>query len=199
MNKDTWKKYEYVCSYCDSLCTYVTTKDIKDIICYMCSDGYLTLMSVADATIHPTKKEETMDITTEYNPNLLVTYKKIEDGEVSYVTDKVVDIEYSLDQSRRDRKWLTTRQDAWFLKESKLRTLLEEVYADSEDQDSLSQIAEIFDVPLTKEVSYTATITIHGTVDVDLTVEYDLEEIVSEQIGNEISYLDYFISDVEEN
>lgn len=198
MNKDTWNKHTYICSNCDSLLEITTTHQDLETYC-ICAESDLHLLSVVDATIHPTKKEETMDITTEYNPNLLVTYKKIEDGEVSYVTDKVVDIEYSLDQSRRDRKWLTTRQDAWFLKESKLRTLLEEVYADSEDQETLSQIAEIFDVPLTKEVSYTATITIQGTIDVDLTTHYDLEEIVSEQIANEISYLDYFISDVEEN
>jgi hypothetical protein len=144
---------------------------------------------VEDATIPviPTQKEETMETTITinetYNPNLLVTYKKIENGEVSYPTDKVVDIEYSLDQGRRWYKSLTEKQNEWYRKESQLRTLLEEKFADSEDQETLTEIAEIFDIPLTKEVEYTAWVRVDLTVEVELGGDMDsIEDFIAQNL-----------------
>jgi len=209
---ETWQKYEYVCTYCDGLFTY-TIKDLTtpETPCPMCKEFNLTLMSVLDATIYPTTKKEeqtmetTITIAETYNPNLLVTYKKIENGEVSYPTDKVVDIEYALDQSRRNYNALVEKQNAWYKKESQLRTLLEEVYADSEDQDSLSRIAEIFDVPLTKEIEVTIYVRIDATVEVDLTHDYmdNLEDFISSNLtvdsyGSELSVNNHEIERVEE-
>jgi len=207
----TWQKYEYVCPYCDGLFTYVI-KDYStaETPCPMCKELNLTLMSVVDATIYsPTKKEEqtmetTITIAETYNPNLLVTYKKIEDGEVSYPTDKVVDIEYALDQSRRNYKSLTEKQNEWYRKESQLRTLLNDVFHDSEDQDTLSQIAEIFDVPLTKEISVTAYVQVQMTVEVDMREgEYDIEDLVRNNLSvdaySPISVNDFDVDRVEEN
>jgi len=205
-----WFSYEFVCSYCDSLVTYVT-KDTGSNLdqCPICPNN-LTLMSVEDATIVPTEKKEeqtmetTITIAETYNPNLLVTYKKIEDGEVSYPTDKVVDIEYALDQSRRNYNSLVEKQNAWYKKESQLRTLLEEVFADSSDQDTLEQIADIFDVPLTKEIEVTAWVRIDMTIEVGLVDgDPDLEDLVRNNItidsfGSEISVNDYDVERVEE-
>jgi hypothetical protein len=203
-------KYEFVCPYCDSLITYITKDSGSNLDkCPICPE-YLTLMSVVNATIYlTTKKEEqtmetTITIAETYNPNLLVTYKKIEDGEVSYPTDKVVDIEYALDQSRRNYNSLVTKQNEWYKKESQLRTLLEEVYADSSEQDTLSQIAEIFDVPLTKEVEVTAWVRVSATIEVDMADgDYDLEDLMRNNLtvdsfGSEISVNDYEVERVEE-
>jgi len=209
---ETWFKWDYVCPTCDSHIemTIKSTGLPHKGDCPKC-DTELILMSVADATIRnsPTKKEEqtmetTITIAETYNPNLLVTYKKIEDGEVSYPTDKVTDIEYALDQSRRNYKMLTEKQNAWYLKENKLRTLLDEVYADSEDKETLEQIADIFDIPLTKEIEVTVYIRLDATVEVDMREgDYDLEDLVRNQItidayGSELNINDYEIERVEE-
>ena len=207
----TWQKYEYVCPYCDGLFTYlIKYYSVASPTCPVpeCA-GEMTLMSVVDATIYsPTKKEEkTMETTTiseTYNPNLLVTYKKIENGETSYITDKVNDIEYALDQSRRNYKSLTEKQNEWYRKESQLRTLLNDVFHDSEDQDTLSQIAQIFDVPLTKEISVTAYVQVQMTVEVDMREgEYDIEDLVRNNLSvdaySPISVNDFDVDRVEEN
>jgi hypothetical protein len=143
---------------------------------------------VEDATMHPlqtTTKEEQMETTIAdtYNPNLLVTYKKIDGDEISYPVQKVTEIEYALDQGRRNYKMLVEKQNAWYTKESRLRTLLEEVYADSEDQETLAQIAEIFDVPLTKEVEYTAWVRVDVTVEVELGGDVDaIEDFIAQNL-----------------
>ena len=206
---EKWYKYSYVCSICDALIEITNkTNTYKPQIC--CGED-ATWLSVADATIYPTiiqKEEKTMETTITiaetYNPNLLVTYKKIEDGEVSYPTDKVVDIEYALDQSRRNYKNLTDQQNAWYKKESQLRTLLDECYADSEDKEALEQIADIFDVPLTKEIEVTAWVRVDMTIEVDMRQgDYDIEDMVRNNLtidsfGSEISVNDYDVDRVEE-
>jgi len=184
---ENWYKYDYVCSVCDALIEITNKSNIYHP--HICCGKEATWLSVVDATIVPTTKKEeqtmetTITIAETYNPNLLVTYKKIENGEVSYPTQKVVDIEYALDQSRRNYTALVEKQNAWYKKESQLRTLLEEVYADSEDQESLSQIAEIFDVPLTKEIEYTAWVRVDMTIEVELGGDTDaIEDFISSNL-----------------
>ena len=191
-----WTKYSFVCnSECDALIEYTlkagyTFNDVTVIICACGSDT--TCVSVEDATIltNQTKGNEmldnlesAMDVSNSYNPNLLVTYKKIENDEVSYPTEKVTDIEWALDQSRRNYKNLTEKQNSWYTKESQLRTLLEEVYEDSDDQESLARIAEIFDIPLTKEIEYTAWVRVDLTVEVELGGDVDaVEDFISQNL-----------------
>ena len=81
--------------------------------------------------------------------------------------------------------------------------MLEEVYADSNEQDTLSQIAEIFDVPLTKEISVTAYVQVQMTVEVDMADgDYDIESFVNltiEAYDSAVSVNNYDIERVEEN
>jgi hypothetical protein len=214
MITESWTKYTYACdpNECDSLIEFTCKDDfgfpsgsVNNITC-PCGRNP-NLLSVEPATILPIteKKEETMETAIlNYNPNLLVTYKKIDGDEVSYPTEKVVDIEYALDQSRRNYKNLTEKQNVWFRKESQLRTLLEEVYADSSEQDVLAQIAEIFDVPLTKEIEVTAYVRVDLTIEVDMADgDYDIESLVSDNLnvdsyGGEISVTNFDIERVEE-
>ena len=50
--------------------------------------------------------ETTSTMPDTYNPNLLVTYKSITDGEATYPTIKVVNLEYQLDQVKYTEKQL---------------------------------------------------------------------------------------------
>lgn len=106
MSNDKWDKYTYVCSDCDALTEITTVKNLKEYRGWCsCGSANLLWLSVEDATIHPqTTKGNEMDVTTEYNPNILVTYKKIDGDNVSYVTDKVTQIEWDLDKGRRNSK-----------------------------------------------------------------------------------------------
>lgn len=106
MSNEKWDKYTYVCSDCDALTEITTVKNLKEYRGWCsCGSANLLWLSVEDATIHPqTTKGNEMDVTTEYNPNILVTYKKIDGDNVSYVTDKVTQIEWDLDKGRRNSK-----------------------------------------------------------------------------------------------
>ena len=189
-------KYTFVCDpdECDTLIevTCVSGFDFPNgVIKHTCPCGrQMAYISATILTSNQPTKEEQMEttITDTYNPNLLVTYKKIDGDEVSYPTEKVADIEWSLDQSRRNYKNLTEKQNAWYTKESKLRSLLEDIYEDSDDQESLSSIAEIFDIPLTKEVEYTAWIRVDMTVEVELGGDLD---IISDFISSNLTVDSY--------
>jgi len=210
-DKETWFKWDYVCPNCDSHVemTIKSTGLPHSEVCPKCHFA-LSLMSVVDATIYPTQqKEDEMETLTEtpahtYNPNALVTYKKITDGNTEYITDKVTEIEWALAQSRRNYESLTEQQNAWYLKESKLRTLINDVFHDSEDQDTLEKIADIFDVPLTKEIEVTAWVNVNMTIEVDMREgEYDVEDMVRNNLtvdayGGEITVHDYDVDRVEE-
>lgn len=214
---DKWNKHTYVCPTCDGLfeMTIGSYRAIDNKLCPACFNT-LTLLSVEDVTIQPTNEREKMlnnlendvpfgaTITDAYNPNLLVTYKKIEGDGTTYATEKVSDIEWSLHQARRNYQALTDKQNQWYKKESQLRTLLQEVYADSEEQETLGQIAEIFDVPLVKEIEVTAWVRVDMTIEVDMADgDYDIEGFVSDNlsidsVGSEISINNYDIDRVEE-
>ena len=177
-------KYVFVCDpdECDTLIeiTCVSGFDFPNgVIKHTCPCGrQMAYISATILTSNQPTKEETMEtyqlVPESYNPNLLVTYKRIDGDVSSYPVEKVRDIEWSLEESRRLYKTLSEKQNSWYTKESKLRSLLEEVYEDSDDQDSLSKIAEIFDIPLTKEVEYTAWIRVDMTVEVELGGDLDI-------------------------
>jgi hypothetical protein len=171
-----WYKKSYVCSICDALLEITTQSNIlQDKVCMECH-GDLTLLSVEDVTISPTTtKEENMETAT---PQVM-TLDWVENDTVINKTYTESDIR----QMVWVNKNLTTKQNEWFKKESQLRTLLEEVYADSDDQESLASVAEIFDVPLTKEVEYTAWVRVDVTVEVELGGDMDaIEDFISSNL-----------------
>jgi hypothetical protein len=161
---------------CDALLEITTQSNIlRDKTCMECL-GDLTLLSVEDATIQPTTtKEEQMETTT---PQVMT---------LDWVENDIVTSKTYTESDIRQMVWvnknLTNKQNEWFKKESELRTLLEEVYADSEDQDTLTSIAEIFDVPLTKEVEYTAWVRVDMTVEVELGGDLDaVEDFIAQNL-----------------
>ena len=199
--------YTFVCDpdECDTLIE-VTSSDRfgfpSNVIELTCPCG--RQMHYISATINPLNERNKMEnafgatVTDMYNPNILVTYKAIENGETRYETRKVTELEWDMDQFRKLRK----KENEWWGKESQLRNVIQEAYQDAIDQDVLGQIAEIFDIPLTKTIEYTATVTISGTMEVDLTDTYDLTDMLfnnlSVQGSGEVEVSEFDVYSVEE-
>ena len=184
-----YQKYTWVCtSDCDALIEY-TFKDgygwpngVMDLTC-RCGTA-CTLLSVEDATIPytdtPLTKEETMEETTNavtvpdtYNSNLLVTYKVIRGySDAEYATDKVASLEWDLHNGRQSQKTvgvLNGKIDA-------AKEIICEAYADSQDQDTLREIAEALGIELIKEVEWSASIEVSGTYSFNiLENDYDMD------------------------
>jgi hypothetical protein len=162
-----YQKYTWVCTGdCDALIEY-TIKDgygwpagVMDLTC-RCNSN-CTLLSVEDATITPstTTKEETMETTT---PQVM-TLDWIENDVVTNKTYTESDI--------RNMVWvnknLTAKQNEWYKKESELRTFIHDNFENSDDQESLTAIAEMFDIPMTKEIDVTIWVRVDATVEVEL-------------------------------
>jgi hypothetical protein len=178
-----WFKYSWVCTgECDALIEYTFkqgyTPNVTDITC-LCGSP-TTLLSVVDATISPltTQKEENMDNVTIVAPQVM-TLDWVENDETITKTYTESDIR----QMVWVNKNLTNKQNEWYRKENQLRTLLEETYADSEDQETLTAVAEIFDVPLTKEIEYTAWVRVDMTVEVELGGDMDaIEDFIAQNL-----------------
>ena len=185
-----YQKYTWVCtSDCDALIEY-TFKDgygwpngVMDLTC-RCGTS-CTLLSVEDATIPytdtPLTKGNEMETTETtvttvpdtYNPNLLVTYKVIRGySDAEYATDKVTSIEWDLHNARQAQKTNGVLQG----KIDAVKEIICEAYPDSQDQDTLREIAEALSIELIKEVEWTASIEVSGTYSYNiLENEYDLD------------------------
>ena len=216
-----YQKYTWVCtSECDALIEY-TFKDgygwpngVMDLTC-RCGTS-CTLLSVEDATIPYTDsplptEEEKMETTEKpavtvpdtYNANLLVTYKVIHGySDATYETDKVASIEWSLHNGRQSQK----QANMYVSKIDTVKDIITEAYADSDDQETLRSIAEALDIELTRDVEWSATIEVSGTIQLDLLADSDTDveqEIydnlyVDSQNGN-IEIVDTEVCNVREN
>jgi len=196
---EKWFKYSYVCSICDALIEITNkTNTYKPQVC--CGETAIWL-SVVDATIDPTQQKEAqiMETTTETLPQVM---------KLDWVENDVVTTKEYTEADVRHLVWtnknLSQKQNEWYRKEAQLRTLLEEVIADSQDAEVLEQIADIFDVALTKEVEVTAWVRVSAVIEVDIREgDYDLEDMIRNNLtvdsfGSEISVNDYDIERVEE-
>ena len=209
-----YQKYTWVCTGdCDALIEY-TFKDgygwpngVMDLTC-RCGTN-CTLLSVEDATIPYTdtpltkgNEMETTETTTPavpdtYNPNLLVTYKVIRGySDAEYATDKVTSIEWDLHNARQNSKHNLILQG----KIDAVKEIICEAYADSQDQDTLRDIAEALGIELIKEVQFTASIEVSGTYSYDILSdysEYDLESVITDSLYAESNDGNVTIDDTE--
>ena len=182
-------KYTFVCDpdECDSLIELTSSDGFgfpSGVTELTCPCGRkTTLVSVETATILPITqtKEEKMEETTTpavtvpdtYNANLLVTYKVIKGySDPEYATDKVASIEWDLHNGRQSQKTvhvLNSKIDA-------AKEIICEAYADSQDQDTLREIAEALGIELIKEVEWSASIEVSGTYSFNiLENDYDMD------------------------
>ena len=207
-----WFKYTYVCSICDALIEITNKSNVYAP--HVCCDHEATWLSVVNATIQPTetegnKMEDTIygatvtpAVPESYNPNLLVTYKVIRGySDPEYATEKVTSLEWDLHNGRERQKensLLHSKIDA-------VKEIISEAYADSQDQDTLREIAEALSIELTKTIQFTATIEVTGSIDIDLLSEWDndfdseIEEnlYVDSQAGN-IQVDEQYVTNVRE-
>jgi len=176
-------KYTFVCDpdECDCLIELTSSDGFgfpSGVTELTCPCGRkTTLLSVEHATLNtPTKEREqmldnleaTIDLGSEYNPNQLVTYKKIHGySDPEIVTEKVTSLEWDLHNGRQASKHNAVLQD----KINNVRDYIGERFADSDDQEALTEIAEFLDISLTK------TVTISATIQVDVEVELPLDEV----------------------
>jgi hypothetical protein len=191
-----YQKYTWICtSDCDALIEY-TFKDgygwpngVTDLTC-RCGTS-CTLLSVEHATIQPTEtegnkmEESTVTISPipdTYNPNLLVTYKVIRGySDAEYATDKVTSIEWDLHNARQAQKTNGVLQG----KIDAVKEIICEAYADSQDQDTLRDIAEALGIELIKEVQFTASVEVSGTYSYDILSDYsdyDLDSVITDAL-----------------
>ena len=146
-----------------------------------------TLVSVEHATIQPTNqtKEEQMEATVspavEYNPDQLVTYKVLSGySDPTYATDKVRNIEWDLHNSRTNSKTVSSLNNKIGL----VKDIISEAYADSEDQETLQAIAEALEIELVKEIEWSASIEVSGTISVNLLEDthFDLDSEIEDAL-----------------
>jgi hypothetical protein len=217
-NETISSKYTFVCdpSECDCLIELTSSDGFgfpSGVTELTCPCGRkTTLVSVEHATIAPTNqtKEETMETTdttvslaVEYNPDLLVTYKKIGAySDPEFLTDKVRNIEWELHNSRTNSKIASVLTN----KIAMAKDVLSEAYADSLDQETLQAIAEALDISLTREVEWSATIEVSGTLTIDL-LESTVDDVEQEIYDNlyvdsqngQIEIVDTEVTNVREN
>ena len=208
---ETWTKNTYACDpdECDTLIE-ITTSDkfgfpsgsVNNVTC-PCGRTP-NLLSVEPATITPInerKQMETTDTTdttvspsVDYNPDLLVTYKILNGyTDPEYATDKVRNIEWDLHNARNNSKTISSLRS----KIDTVKDIISEAYADSDDQDTLRAIAEALDIPLTKEINWTATIEVSGTITIDLIEDCDFETEVYDNLYVDSSNGNIEINDTE--
>ena len=177
---ETWTKNTYACDpdECDTLIE-ITSSDkfgfpsgsVNNVTC-PCGRTP-NLLSVEPATIAPIierKEMETNVMPDTYNPNLLVTYKSIVNGDVSYPNIKVVDLEYNLDSYRR-------LQDQLVISNGQIGQILDNLTAQGwynpnvDKEDVLRDLCEI----LQHEAKQSITIT--GNLSFEVSYEIPLDEV----------------------
>jgi hypothetical protein len=201
-----YQKYTWICpGDCDALIEY-TFKDgygwpagVMDLTC-RCGTACI-LLSVVDATIPSTTttKEEIMEQTT--TPQVM-TLDWVENDVVTNKSYTESDVRHMVWQLKN----LTTKQNEWYRKESQLRTFIHDNFENSDDQESLTEIAEMFDIPLTKEIEVTIWVRVDATVEVELSGgdSFDaVEDFVSSNLtvdsyASEMSVNNFEIDRVEE-
>lgn len=200
-----YQKYTWICpGDCDALIEY-TFKDgygwpagVMDLTC-RCGTACI-LLSVVDATIPSTTttKEENMETTT---PQVM-TLDWVENDVVSTRSYTESDVRHMVWQLKN----LTTKQNEWYRKESQLRTFIHDNFENSEDQESLTEIAEMFDIPLTKEIEVTVWVRVDATVEVELSggdsfdavEQFVQDNLTVDSYGSEMSVNNFEIDRVEE-
>ena len=197
-------KYTFVCDpdECDCLIE-LTSSDgfgfpsgVTKLTCPCGRDT--TLVSVEHATITPSTETkgnemETTETTTPavpdtYNANLLVTYKVIHGySDPEYATAKVASLEWDLHNARQTQK----SNGILHSKIDSVKDIITEAYADSQDQDTLREIAEALDIELIKEVEWSASVEVSGTYsfnilenDYDLDLESEITDAIFAESNN---------------
>ena len=192
----TSTKYTFVCDpdECDTMIEITTSDKFgfpSGAVQAKCPCG--RQMSYISSTIesNPTTErqqmldnlEASMDLGTPYNANLLVTYKKIENGETTYPTLKVNELEWKLEQANRSTDRANELQ-------SKINRIIDNLTEESwynpntEKSEVLYELCEIIGHNPVKTIEFSARVTVTGSIDVPLeeAEDFDLESLLSDEL-----------------
>jgi len=190
---EKWYRYDYVCSICDALIEY-TTKSNKSTPFNCCSQEAIWL-SVVDVTI-PNKNPAQ---TKENKMDTLLTLREqiIQEMELKYGND-ITELKNQLSTVTIKYDNLVSELHNHNNKVFLVDNIISSRFEDSDDQDTLKEIAQALGISITKEITWSATVTIQGTMEIDITEEYDLESRVYDELSGELYNYDFSIDDVEE-
>jgi hypothetical protein len=187
-------KYIFACDpeHCDCLIELTSSDGFgfpSGVVEITCPCGRKpNLLSVQHATIQPTNERNTMENTTEvpttYNANVLVQYKDITNGEVTFPIIKVTDLEYKLERIKTLEDHLSRSQGTI----SKIidNLTMEGWFNPNTDKDEvLRDLCEILGHTPQQEMSWTATLTVSGTTLVNLDEVEDFD--IRYHIGDNLS------------
>ena len=163
-----WIKKSYVCTKCDTLIeqTYNDsiwgdTFNVTNITC-LCG-GDPVRVSVEDATIQPMNERKEMETTptvpTTYDANVLVTYKSIKNGEVTYPVLKVNQLEMEMEEKQRLTNKVNNLQ-------SQVNKIIDNMTAqywynpNTDIETVLSDLCDILDYEPKQTVRLTATVNV---------------------------------------
>ena len=139
-----------------------------------------------------------------YNPNVLVTYKDINNGEITYPTLKVNQLEWEMERKKGLEKQLSISNSQL----GKIIDCLTEEYwfnPNTDKEDILNELCEILDHTPTKEISFSGTISFQGRVNVNLSEaeDFDLNDALGDmyvEINNGDVVIDnYDLEDIRED
>ena len=189
---EKWYKYDYVCSLCDALIEITTKSNVyKPQVC--CGEETIWL-SVVDATIPSIPAQ-----TKENKMDTLLTLREqvIQEMELKYGND-ITELKNQLSTVTIKYDNLVSELHNHNNKVFLVDNIISSRFEDSDDQDTLKEIAQALGISITKEITWSATVTIQGTAEVDITDEYDLESRVYDELSGELYNYDFSIDDVEE-
>ena len=161
-----WFKYSYVCTgECDALIEYTMkagyTPNVTELTC-LCGEKTVRV-SVVDATIQPMNERKEMETTptvpTTYDANVLVTYKSIKNGEVTYPVLKVNQLEMEMEEKQR----LTNKVNQL---QSQVNKIIDNMTAqywynpNTDIETVLSDLCDILDYEPKQTVRLTATVNV---------------------------------------
>lgn len=184
-----WNKYEYVCSYCDSAITFVTTITQDQMLCPVCFNGYATLLSVADATINTnneTKEVPPMSATTDYLERSVAALQDLLEKKEAYITRLQDEV------SQKSSYAFTVKAE----KQNLINTLKEYVIEALRDREMMQgnaeAIAEICDFELTKTLTITSTVDFE--IEVEVPFDTDADDVIA-SLEYSVDAFDYSITD----
>jgi hypothetical protein len=199
MKNEQWTKYTFTCDpdECDTMIevtcdNYGFPSGVMQITC-PCGRK-LDVLSVVDATITPsttTTKEENME---EVTTPVVMNLQWVEGDDLITKAYTESDVRHMVWQLKN----LTTKQNEWYLKENKLRTFIHDNFENSDDQESLTEIAEIMDIPLTKEIEVTVWVRVDATVEVELTGGDSSFDVIEDFISSNLT-VDSYASEMSVN
>jgi hypothetical protein len=175
-----WNKYTYVCGTCDALTEITTKKNLEEYRGWCsCGSANLLWISQESATIQPTTNEgnkmedndQQVKALTEQRDNLASQVERLQNANTTYSKD--ASLQYG--KINRVKEYLTENYD--------------------ELQEHADEIAQILDIELTRDVTYSVQMT--ATITVSVPVNEDGEEILRDNLYIDANHGDIVIDDYE--